>query len=238
MIDIVYALGKGSAWNDNEIRYSLRSVEKHLSDYRNVYIVGECPEWMQNVTHIPYADEHQNRETRIALKVLRACNESSVSDQFLFMNDDHFLLKDCSAIGYPYYHKGLLQEESDTPNLNLPYRTSLLNTIQALSVQGKPAFNYDTHTPILYDKAKFKDVYLPLDWNRKHSYVVKSIYANTIGVDGTFMPDCKIHKHLDLSDIAVTLLGKKVFSISNSAVNGALKKFMDELFPIKSKYEK
>ncbi len=42
-IDLVYILGKGSKWSDNEIRFSLRSIEKYF-DYRKIFIIGEKPE--------------------------------------------------------------------------------------------------------------------------------------------------------------------------------------------------
>ena len=40
-MDVVYILGKGSVWKDNEIRYSLRSIEKHLTGFDRVFIVGQ-----------------------------------------------------------------------------------------------------------------------------------------------------------------------------------------------------
>jgi hypothetical protein len=55
-MDLVYVLGSGSRWGDNELRYSLRSVEKHLKGYNNVYLVGDKPDWVRNVTHIPKQD--------------------------------------------------------------------------------------------------------------------------------------------------------------------------------------
>ncbi len=238
MIDIVYVLGKGSKWQDNELRYSLRSVEKYLSDYRNVYVIGECPEWAQNVIHIEYEDTHKNRESRIALKVLRSCQEQSISNRFLFMNDDHFFLSECSAVTFPYYKKMHLQDEASIPNLNHVYKTSINNTIEVLLEKGFGTHNFDIHTPIVYYKDKFKDVFDLYDWDKQYSYVVKSIYANSVGVHGTHMDDCKIMKQQTETELAYILLSRKIFSISDGAINASLKKTMDRIYPLPSRYEK
>ena len=55
-MDIVIPLGTESRWHDNELRFTLRSIEKHLTGYRNVIIVGWCPPWVQNVVHIKKED--------------------------------------------------------------------------------------------------------------------------------------------------------------------------------------
>ena len=49
MIDVVIPLGTGSRWQDNELRYCLRSIEKNLSGVNEVVIVGEKPKWLTNV---------------------------------------------------------------------------------------------------------------------------------------------------------------------------------------------
>ena len=40
-MDIVYIIGSGSKWQDNELRYSLRSIEKFGGNFGEVYIVGD-----------------------------------------------------------------------------------------------------------------------------------------------------------------------------------------------------
>ncbi len=239
MIDVVYILGKGSVWNDNELRYSLRSVEKYLSGYRNVYLIGECPEFIQNVIHIPFADSHHYRETRIALKIDKACQEKELSTEFLFMNDDHFLLTPYNAQTFPFYHKGSLLDELNIPHLNQVYHQSLSNTLFALRKYGFPEYNFDTHTPILINKYCFPSVvFRGYDWNIQNSYVVKSIYTNSRQIQGTYMRDCKIATAQSSEDLALTLLTKKIFSISDGAINGPMKEMFEILYPNKSHYEK
>ena len=72
-IDVVYVLGTGSNWDNNEIRFSLRSLAKNLKGMGRVFVVGERPAFLQNVIHIPAKDEFNpnvNADGNIILKVL------------------------------------------------------------------------------------------------------------------------------------------------------------------------
>ena len=47
-MDILYYIGKGSHHNNQELRYSLRALEKHCKDIGNVWIVGNRPHFLNN----------------------------------------------------------------------------------------------------------------------------------------------------------------------------------------------
>jgi hypothetical protein len=73
-IDVVYTLGTESSWQDNELRYSLRSLERNFPDLGRVWIVGHKPAWLTGVVHIPMADVHkQNKDANLIDKILAAC---------------------------------------------------------------------------------------------------------------------------------------------------------------------
>ena len=57
MIDFLYVLGSGSEYNNLELRLSLRSIDKYAHNLGRVFIVGEKPDWIKNVIHIPVKDE-------------------------------------------------------------------------------------------------------------------------------------------------------------------------------------
>jgi len=71
MIDVVYPLGSGSAWDNNELRYSLRSLENNLLDLGRVFVVGQRPPWLVEAVHIPMEDTHRhNKDANLIDKVL------------------------------------------------------------------------------------------------------------------------------------------------------------------------
>src|SRR5688500_13559340 len=97
MTSIVIPLGHGSHWGNTELRYCLRSVEKHLTGYGDVIIIGEKPAWLRNVIHIPFdegpAPKSFEKERNIFNKIMVACNDDRVTDSFLFMPADHLMLQ-------------------------------------------------------------------------------------------------------------------------------------------------
>jgi len=242
MCDLVYILGSGSLWNDQEIKFSLRSVEKHLTGFRDVYIIGTCPDFLKDVRHIYMKDSHPCKETNIYRKVLRACQEQSISDNFLFFNDDHFLLQDFYAPQFPNFYKGNLKATFITRQKrtrNRRYGMAVDNTARILLSKKLPIRDYDTHTPIIYNKQGFIDAMRNYDWEKRVSYVVKSTYGNTVGLDSPIKePDCKLNKKMLAGEILETLQQRKVFSIGNDAIDPQLSIVMNQLYPNPSRWEK
>lgn len=80
--------------NYQDLRYALRSVEKYGNFDGEVVIVGEKPAWIKNVTHLKLTDDPNEwyKERNIYRKILKSFEV--VGDNFIFMNDDHVLLKD------------------------------------------------------------------------------------------------------------------------------------------------
>ena len=95
-MDVVYVIGKGSNWRDNELRFSLINISKNGSGIRNVFIVGERPDYLKNIIHIPASDIFDpavNADGNIITKVLAACWDKRLGENFLFINHDHLVLK-------------------------------------------------------------------------------------------------------------------------------------------------
>lgn len=232
-MDIVYVLGTGSRWHNNELRYSLRSVEKHLKAYDNVYIVGFKPGWLQNVIHIPADDAfRQEKERNIFHKITVACLDKRVSEDFIFFNDDHFLLQDVESM--PYYHREPLEQY--VKGRVTTYKISANNTLQALKRRGYSTLNFDVHAPIIYNKSKFLEL-KKYNWNIRGAYIIKSLYCNTHGITGEMLTDCKIQTPLTELQLHDRIKGRPVFSIGDGAITKTLRLFMDRLYPRESEFE-
>ena len=230
-MDIIFPLGLGSLHNDIELRFSLRSIQKHLTGYSKIYIIGHCPSWIQNIIHLPAADKSytENKESNIFNKILIACNHPSISNNFLFFNDDHFILKNMDASQFPYFHKGLMTTSGRQPHE--PYYKTLDNTIRLFPATN----NFDVHCPIIYNKQAFASMQLPFP---PYGYCIKTLYCNHQKIKGELCEDLKITKTLNQQQIAEVIQNRIFFSIGNSAFAGEILKTLHTLYPQKSIYEK
>src|SRR4051812_17063510 len=107
-MDIVIPF-QNSVTGDEELRYALRSALAFIPYLDNVYIYGDAPAWpytkelivipSPNVSKSPYF-----KDKNIACKLLAACDNPRVSDTFIILHDDNYLL---SFFDFnTYYHKG------------------------------------------------------------------------------------------------------------------------------------
>lgn len=218
-------LGRGSKWKDNEIRYSLRSVEKFVQ-HDNVIVVGECPRFLKNVFHIPCEDKPR-RSFSIFSKIMKAIDNPGVSEDFIFFNDDHFVLEPVNR--WEYWVDGTVKDYS------LKAAGSFKTRARNVLALDPDAFFADVHTPIVFNKQKFRERVGGLDWSKE--YLIKSSYciAETLLAE---MQDCKIYKaSLNEEEIKEIIKDKPFFSIGPWAINQGIRNVLEWLYPEPSKYE-
>lgn len=89
-MDIVYLL-KNTPINE-ELIYSLRTL-KNLP-HSKVFLVGGCPNTIrkENIVHIPVL-QRPNKYKNTTLSLELACRDSRLSQDFILMNDDFFVLQ-------------------------------------------------------------------------------------------------------------------------------------------------
>ena len=158
MIDVVYPLGSGSAWDNNELRYSLRSLEKNLLDLGRVFVVGQRPDWLVEAMHIPMEDVHRkNKDANLIDKVLAACR-AGVSDRFVRLSDDQCLLQPRSSGQMQAYHLGPLDQKPASFWGVGRWKRRLRRTYALLLHEGLPTLHYDSHIPMVYQRDRFVEV--------------------------------------------------------------------------------
>lgn len=235
-MNIVYILGKGSNWKDAELRYSLRSVQQHISGRYKIYIVGFKPDWVKNVIHIPAEDKYNDKERNIHHKLQVACKE--IKTPFLWMHDDHFINEDCTLKSFAdLYKNGTIEERIRNTRTKNSYLVSLHNTQKALNFKKHGTWYFDIHIPIVIVPEMFTTVMGWYDWTIKKGYCIKSLYLNSLGKDGTEIKDAKIYEAGDKEFFRERTKGMKVFSIHDQAICPGLDAFMKETYPEPSKYE-
>lgn len=205
------------------MKYCLRGIEKFIKE-PEITIIGDLPKWIKNVCHIPFKDNPMNgfRSRNIYDKIML------VDYDFLFFNDDHFLLEPFSPDTFHY--SGTLKWELEK-KLSNSYLRTLQNTF---NIYGDIK-NFDTHCPIFYSKDILHDIVL--DWTKAQGYCIKTVYAAAAGIDGTEYPDLKIRGQLKEQQIKQLIEGRPYFSTGNSAFNPSMINVMDEIYPEKSVYE-
>lgn len=228
-MDIVIPLGTESRWHDNELRFTLRSIEKNLTGYRNVVIVGHCPSWVQNVVHIKKEDRAGRKQLSIFEKTLAAFDHPETTDSILFWNDDHFLMGQMDVKDFRYWYEGTLDDWCKKAIGN--YKGAIVNTA---NLPGLNRFYSDIHTPIVYQRAKFRKL-MDLDWSKE--YVIKSAY--TMNELGNFEPlvDLKVNKAMPYEQWVGKIQDRKWLSIGPYGVCAGLVQLLTEHFPKPSKYE-
>jgi len=233
-IDVLIPLGHGSGLDNNELRYSLRSLQENLSNIGNIYLIGVKPDWITNVIHVPYQDPHISskfRNQNILQKILFTIRNYDVSDNFVFTNDDIFFLKPTDQNNLHNYTDCTMQEYLErNPMLNIIYKRAFLSTIQYLREKNLPMQHYDNHTPIIYNKFKFENIFADI----QHEIVIKSIYGNSIT---PIIFDNKVFKPLSLQQIENQNKDQPFFSVADKALNEDMKEYIKTKFKKQSKYE-
>jgi hypothetical protein len=233
-MDLLYILGKGSPYNNEELKYSLRSLERFGDNIGQLVLIGEKPDYLDytKVIHHPF-EESGEKEYRIASKILHACTIGALKSDFLFCNDDFFFLKPFDCNTFPYYQKGnLYNGQSGTA-----YSDHLKLTRDYLLSHGKTATHFDVHCPIIYNAAKF--IELTDAWQHSKEtigMVVKSTYANMCGVTGKLYDDVKLSQLQTANDFSRMYLNE-CFSIYDQSWNRGVSKYLMETFTKKSQWE-
>lgn len=217
MIDVVYPLKlKASLYNNRELEYSLMSLRKFVKkdSIRNIYIIGDVDdsdfrEKFKNDKDI-FLIKHPNNKEAVAHNIIsivnRACEIRSISDRFLWMNDDFIFISPIHDIeNYPYYTRGSLACGAVKLNtMNNGWHHMISETAGYLIFNCKPILNFEHHCPFIIDKN---------DWNKlskvwhedclkhsKHGFAFRSILGNWYGYKGKEAKDCKINYKSDEKD--------------------------------------
>lgn len=237
--DILIPLGSGSKWENNELRYSLRSIEKYVRNVGEIYIVGLKPNWLKNVIHVPFNDVHNGnprlRNQNILQKILHTILEYPISENFVFTNDDIFFNREFSADKIPYFSDMNIDDYLQSkPHLNRIYKSAVLRTKALLLEHNKTLYHYDIHAPIIYNKQRFFEIFKDI----KDEIIIKSYYSNFCPeIKPKLLEDNKIFKPLSLHEIQTANKYNPFMSLTDIALNDIMKKYILNKYNKNSNYE-
>ena len=230
-MDFVYICKDG---NNEELRYSIRSVVQSFPD-SNIWVVGGKPTW--------YAGNYINikqvlTKYRNAIQNLNAiCNSNEISEEFILMNDDFYIVKNINTI--ETYHGGLLLDKINLYqkiNSNSNYTRKLAATykkIKSLNIDNP--LDYELHVPMIMEKKKLKQILQNND-----QFLWRSIYGNVFGVGGEQMEDVKVYTKgpLVLKSYNLKKDEHVYLSSADTSFDMILSNILKKQFTEKTKYEK
>lgn len=235
-MDCVFPIGK-SKTNWLDLKYSLRSLEKFGKGLGNVYIIGDKPNWIQNVKHsyVPDNPLEKWKERNIYAKIRSACEIPELSENFMMIHDDHTLLQEIDLENYPYYYNGTCYDSMLRNKSH--YRATMNHTRKWLESNGDEDFNADGHCPIVFNKKEFIDTFTDEMWEIPYGYGMKTIYCAKNKKKTEFMSDCKFHAKITKEDVELYANERHVISFSNGAFKSGVKEYLDCFLKDKSKFE-
>jgi len=191
-MDIVYMVRDGET--NEELRYSLRSLVNLPHD--NVIFAGHKPSWVQNVTHIRRQQVYHSKYINTTRNLMKVCNDPYVSDDFILMNDDFFIMKPVPVL--PNFHRGpLLTVERYYRNLGATdYALGIEQTKNYMISLGLDPFkmlSYELHVPMNMNKKNFIDMITQQQATMNIPVIHKrTLYGNLYHEGGIRMEDVKI----------------------------------------------
>lgn len=245
MIDILYIIGTGSIWQNNELRYSLRTIERYGENVGRIFIVGYKPDFISDeVTFIPCDDPYNWPHQNILHKVVHAIENSDIGPHFLVSSDDHFYIKPTDFANLPVYYRHrdipdgipFLQERN-------PYFLSLMETRAFLIKHGMTTFQTNPHCNTHFDADVYRANKALFDASFKtpHGLEMNCLMGNLLIAQGyhrEHFHDCKLGGGIKAPQWAERVGDSNCVSGVPRIGTTYLAHWLIKNFPAKSIYEK
>lgn len=229
-MDIVYVV-KDSAYND-ELKYSLRSVEKNFPHNR-VWFYGGKPIGVHPDKQIAIVQKGKTKWDRVRGLLGMICENDEITEDFVLFNDDFFVLQ--PVVNLPSFANGTLEGLADhIMEMNngrpSPYTNKIIEASMLLKKAKCKTHNFELHVPMIINREKM----LKTREKFPDAPASRSLYGNYNKLKPRELNDSKIIK----------LTGKpglsKIFVSTDdrSFAEGEIGKYIRDMFPVKSRWEK
>lgn len=228
-MDILYLCREGK---NTELVYSLRTLKNIKHD--RVFIAGGLPAKInkEKITYIP-VPQNINKWKNSTNNLIEACKDSRLSEDFILMNDDFFILKPVTLEDL-HVNRGPVEQVYKhyfEKYGNNEYTKGMMQTSKFLSKMGySDILSYELHLPIVLNKKRVLDMFLLEGVRDIHVLHKRTLYGN-LHLKGTKKTgDCKltgvfIHRNYD-----------KFLSTLDTNFE-IVREWLDSKFPQKSIYE-
>ena len=230
LYDVVYIL-KSSKEPTDELKYSLRSVEKNFP-HRKVWFFGAGRKDLQPDEFVFVQQEGETKWEKVTNTIRMICEDDRITENFWLFNDDFFIMKETDDL--PPVVVGTLWHRARDIELrklrNTRYAEQLRMTARALRDAGLDRLDYAAHTPLLVNREKAVEAISAFPGQ----HMFRSIYGNYARIGGVIMDDVKIF------DLSQKPTGKeRLLSTSDeSFTSGEAGKYIRGKFRRKSRFER
>ena len=190
MHDIVYILRQGK---NDELKYSLRSVEKNFK-FKRVWFFGGKPPELKPDMFVRVFQEGDTKWEKVRNTLKLVCEDDRVTEDFWLFNDDFFVMKPVEKM--TNYYDGTLKQrieqiEAIIHGQQSVYSKQLRHLLKTLQDAGiDESLNYAHHTPMLINRKKM------LETLEKYPNepMFRALYGNINQIGGENMPDVKFYQ--------------------------------------------
>ncbi|MFZ1258771.1 MAG: hypothetical protein WAQ25_04860 [Candidatus Saccharimonas sp.] len=188
--DVLYIVKESE--DNQELRYSLRSLMN--LNHKNVFFAGYKPSWAPEwVKHIPVS-QHQSKYQNIRANWLAALSSPELSEHFILMCDDFFIMHPTKAVPVLRRLKSIdhyieLFSRVDEDSYYVKTMTEAKILLEEWGI--KNISSYELHVPMQFEKSKLRQLItrLPEDFSTSH---IRTIYGNYYNIGGRRVKDTKV----------------------------------------------
>ena len=225
--DLIYILKADI--DTEELKYSLRSVEKNFPINR-VWFVGGQPEGLEPDIRIPHEQVGSSKWEMIRSSMWKAISDERLSEDFFLFNDDFFVMEPVDTDSFRNFVDGTLGRRIDElhseSGMNA-YTRTLFKLEQELKTMHEPTMNFDVHLPMLLNKEQVRSTLYKCS-----SPQMRSAIGNINRLSFVIHPDVKVY---DLESVPVN---ETYLSTNEKTFNeGNVGRYIRETFKKKSRFE-
>jgi hypothetical protein len=179
-LQFVWVYWAGGADLD-ELRYSMRAVEKNYQGKAKLTVIGDRPIWFDGHVIEQKRVETKDRGFQRGLRDMLAkmhtlSRHPDIQDEFVWMMDDVYMVRPCSYSDLVAGRAGG-QISGVAKGKGNRWRKIKANTAARLIRNGYSAFDYGTHLPHHVEKAKLAEMFQT--WNPlEHVFLWEVVYGN------------------------------------------------------------
>lgn len=225
--DLIYILKADI--DTEELKYSLRSVEKNFPINR-VWFVGGQPEGLEPDIRLKHDQVGNSKWELIRSSMWKAVSDERLSEDFFLFNDDFFVMEPVDTDSFRNFVDGTLERRIDElhseSGMNA-YTRTLFKLEQELKTMHEPTMNFDVHLPMLLNKEQVRSTLYKCS-----SPQMRSAIGNINRLPFVIHPDVKVY---DLESVPVN---ETYLSTNDDTFRkGNVGKYIRETFTTKSRFE-